>query len=103
LLGHQFLIDRFRYDLSIKREGQPKPFVLIECDGKEFHSTEEQIAHDLAKDALAAKAGISLLRFSGSEIYRELDRCVVQIFKGLRLRRKIVARDWDALELARMV
>lgn len=102
-LGHQFPLARFLYDLYVKREGRPKPLVLIECDGKEFHSTDDQIANDRAKDALAAKSGIPLLRFSGSEIYRELDFCVVKVFKGIRLRGQITASDWDALELARMV
>ena len=102
-LSHQFPLGRFLYDLYLKREGRPKPLVLVECDGKEFHSTDDQIAKDRAKDALAAESGIPLLRFSGSEIFRELDRCVGQVFKGLRLRGHITASDWDALEFARMV
>jgi very-short-patch-repair endonuclease len=102
-LGHQFTLGRFLYDLYVKREGRQKPLVLIECDGKEFHSTDDQIANDRVKDTLAAKSGIPLRRFSGSEIFRELDCCVVQVFKGLRLRGHIAASDWDALELARMV
>ena len=102
-LGHQCPLGRFLYDLYVKREGRPKPLVLIECDGKEFHSTDDQIANDRAKGALAVKSGIPLFRFSGSEIFRELDRCVVQVFKALRLRGHITASDWDALELARMV
>jgi very-short-patch-repair endonuclease len=76
---------------------------MIECDGKEFHSTDEQIANDLAKDALAAKSGILLYRFSGSQIFRELDRCTQQVLKELRLYGHVTARDWDALYSARMV
>jgi very-short-patch-repair endonuclease len=102
-LGHQFPLGRFLYGLYVKREGRSKPLVLIECDGKEFHSTDDQIANDRAKNALAAKSGIPLFRFSGSEIFRELDSCVVQVFKGLRLRGHITASDWVALESARMV
>ncbi len=102
-LGHQFSLGRFLYDLYVKREGRRKPLVLIECDGKEFHSTDDQIANDRAKNALAAKSGIPLFRFSGSEIFCELDRCVVQVFEALRLGGHITASDWDALESARMV
>ena len=102
-LGHQFPLGRFLYDLYVKRERRSKPLILIECDGKEFHSTDDQIANDRTKDGLAARSGIPLLRFSGSEIFRELDRCVVRVFKGIRLRGQITASDWDALELARMV
>jgi very-short-patch-repair endonuclease len=102
-LRHQLHLGRFLYDLYIKREGRSKPLVMIECDGKEFHSTDEQIAKDRAKDTLAAKSGILLLRFSGSQIFRELDRCTQQVLKELRLRGHITASDWDALYSARMV
>jgi very-short-patch-repair endonuclease len=89
--------------LYIKREGRSKPRAMIECDGKEFHSTDEQIANDRAKDALAAKSQIPLHRFSGSQIFRELDRCTQQVFKELRLCGHISASDWDALYSARIV
>jgi very-short-patch-repair endonuclease len=102
-LRHQFQLGGFLYDLYIKREGRSKPLVMIECDGKEFHSTDEQIANDRAKDALAAKSGIFLHRFSGSQIFRELDRCTQQVLKELRLCGHITASDWDALYSARIV
>lgn len=102
-LGHQFELGSFRYDLSVKREGRAKPLILIECDGKEFHSTAEQIANDSAKDALAAKEKIALLRFSGSEIYRDLDICVSKVFNEMRLRGHLTYSDWEALELALFV
>jgi very-short-patch-repair endonuclease len=102
-LRHQFALGRFLYDLYFKRDGRSKPLVMIECDGKEFHSTDEQIANDRAKDALAAKSGILLLRFSGSQIFRELDRCTQQVLKELRWRGHITASDWDALYSARVV
>ena len=102
-LRHQFQLGRFLYDLYLKREERSKPLVMIECDGKEFHSTDEQIANDRAKDALAARSGILLLRFSGSQIFRELDRCTQRVLRELRLRGHITASDWDALYSARMV
>jgi very-short-patch-repair endonuclease len=102
-LRHQFQLGRFLYDLYIKREGRSKPLVMIECDGKEFHSTDEQIANDGAKNALAAKSRILLHRFSGSQIFRELDRCTQQVLKDLRLCGHITASDWDALYSARLV
>jgi very-short-patch-repair endonuclease len=102
-VGHQFPLRRFLYDLYVKRAGRSKPLVLVECDGKEFHSTADQIKNDHAKDVLADKSGIPLFRFSGSEIFRELDRCVAKVFKALRRGGHIAASDWDALEAARVV
>ena len=69
LLIPQFRWLRFRIDFAFMFEAKV-PHVFVECDGKEFHSTPEQIANDRRKDSLARGAGIRLLRFTGSEIYR---------------------------------
>lgn len=81
VLAPQFQIDRFRYDFAILVFGQP--FVLIECDGKEFHSTKEQVENDGRKNAAAKSAGIELLRFDGSTIYRDTDGCVRKTLEAL--------------------
>lgn len=59
--------------------------LAIECDGKEFHSTEEQIQRDNRKNLAAKNAGIPLLRFSGSSIFRHAERCVDEILVALEL------------------
>jgi hypothetical protein len=40
----QRVLGPFRYDFAITRQG--KLIGLVECDGKEFHSTSEQVAND---------------------------------------------------------
>lgn len=80
----QHWLDRFRMDFAVVNNG--RPCLFIECDGKEFHSTEQQIANDLDKDDAAAKAGIPLMRFTGSSIYRDPKDCcrrVVALLEGL--------------------
>lgn len=77
----QFSWGRFRMDFAIVQSGVPVLF--IECDGAEFHSSAEQLARDRKKDAAAEKAGITLLRFSGSDIYRYANNCVVSILRSL--------------------
>jgi very-short-patch-repair endonuclease len=74
-LHPQFLLGRFRYDFAVRAKGREKPLVLVECDGKDFHSSAEQQANDALKDAAALKAGIKLIRFTGSEINRDTDAC----------------------------
>jgi hypothetical protein len=54
--------------------------LLIECDGKEFHSGPEQIAHDQKKDQAAHDLGFLTMRFTGSQIHRNADRCAKEIF-----------------------
>jgi very-short-patch-repair endonuclease len=76
VLHPQFPLERFRYDFAVRAKGLSKPLVLIECDGKDFHSSSEQQANDKLKDDAASRAGISLVRFTGSEIHRDVDTCV---------------------------
>jgi len=54
--------------------------LLIECDGKEFHSGPEQIAHDQKKDQAANDLGFLTMRFTGSQIHRNADGCAKEIF-----------------------
>jgi very-short-patch-repair endonuclease len=51
--------------------------VLIECDGKEFHSTPKQIANDRRKEAAAWHAGMGIVRFTGSDIHQDTRNCAL--------------------------
>jgi very-short-patch-repair endonuclease len=55
--------------------------MLLECDGKEFHSSADQIAHDKKKDAAAHDRGYLTMRFTGSEIHRSADNCAGKVFQ----------------------
>lgn len=84
---------QYRADFLIKAVGWGNEYkvwpptaevsVCVECDGREFHSTPEQIARDNDKEKHFKEQGIETLRFSGSEIYRKPDLCVNQIYKYL--------------------
>lgn len=88
LLAPQYPIGRFRYDFALLVRGQPA--IVIECDGKQFHSTNAQIANDDLKNQFALDAGITVLRFTGSEIHRDSDRCVRAVISSLSERTRIV-------------
>jgi very-short-patch-repair endonuclease len=55
--------------------------LLLECDGKDFHSSADQKAHDRKKDAAAHDSGYLSMRFSGSHIHREPDGCAKKVFQ----------------------
>jgi hypothetical protein len=56
----------FRVDLALRK---PDGFLIfIECDGKDFHSSPEQVDRDLAREQLMVEAGYPVVRFTGSEI-----------------------------------
>jgi very-short-patch-repair endonuclease len=83
-LQPRYFLGRYIYDLAILRKGRPYPIVIVECDGKAFHSTSQQLQNDAQKDKLAQSKGIVLLRFTGSEIHRAPDDCVASILQTMR-------------------
>lgn len=58
-------------------------FVIVECDGHDFHDrTKEQAARDRSRDRfLLAAAGTSTVRFTGSEIWRDAELCAAEVEK----------------------
>lgn len=92
-LEPQFILGPFRDDFAIRCEGLERPIALVECDGKEFHSTEDQIRRELAKERLAIQAGFQFFRFSGSHIYRNPKKCVRQILERFGFRNSFESED----------
>ena len=67
----------------------PGPKVAIECDGKAFHSSPKQKAHDRKKDRYLESQGWMVLRFSGSRIHRNLPSVVKKISEELTKRTNV--------------
>lgn len=54
--------------------------VLVECDGHDFHDrTKEQVARDKSRDRALTATGHPVMRFSGSEIYRDPIKCALEV------------------------
>lgn len=49
--------------------------IAIECDGKAFHSSPEQLEHDERKNIFLEKNRWQVVRFAGTEIYRDPNWC----------------------------
>lgn len=57
----------------------------VECDGHDYHErTKEQAARDRRKDRNLARNGITVIRFTGSEIYRDPIGCAVEVEKIIK-------------------
>lgn len=82
LLVPQFRWGYYRSDWAIVI-AKPLSALLIECDGRDFHSSPEQKAHDAKKDAAALDRGYLTMRFTGSEIHRDADRCAQKIYDAV--------------------
>lgn len=75
--------------------------VVVECDGHEFHErTKHQAASDKSREREIQTAGFPVLRFTGSEIWKNPRECVSQIdiFLGKQTHRISIAR-WKSASL----
>lgn len=81
-LHPQFQWGGYRFDFALVTKWTT---LLVECDGHDFHErTKEQAARDRQKDRAAQEAGFTILRFTGSEIYRDPTACCIQIINCLK-------------------
>jgi very-short-patch-repair endonuclease len=71
---------KYRIDLALVG-----PRIAIECDGKAYHSSPEQKAHDRRKDAYLHKNGWKVLRFSGRQITRGLKYVLDKVEKEMNV------------------
>ena len=54
--------------------------VVVECDGHDFHErTKDQAQRDKSRDRDMTNNGYTVLRFTGSEIYRRASGCMGEI------------------------
>lgn len=49
--------------------------LVVECDGKDWHTSPEQIAYDRRRDEYMANLGIKVQRFTGTEINKSAVHC----------------------------
>lgn len=72
-LWPQVQIGNYRVDFLFEYIGpRGRRRVIVECDGHAFHErTKEQASSDKARDRFLVSRGFQVLRFTGSEIYRD--------------------------------
>ncbi|MBD1223262.1 endonuclease domain-containing protein [Virgibacillus halodenitrificans] len=72
---------RFRLDFSVECSIEEENYKFaIECDGHDFHEkTKEQVTRDKSRDRDLTKLGYTVIRFSGSEIWKDPSRCVREV------------------------
>lgn len=59
---------------------QTEARLVVECDGHEFHErTKEQAARDRSRDRALQASGHTVMRFTGSELYRDPMGCVLEV------------------------
>ena len=83
----QLPIGRYRVDfaLAAKRGGRTR-FVIVECDGAEFHDKPEQVMRDVDRDValLANRRVLEVVRLSGKEIARVPEEAAARVEDAMR-------------------
>lgn len=93
LLIYQYPWRNYRIDWVLKVTFLRQPYFFIECDGREFHSSEQQLLRDRLKDEAIRSAGIQVFRFTGSELERNASACVRIVFAAMELQYR---QEWAA-------
>jgi len=82
LLIPQQKIGRYRVDFVFGALN-----VVVEVDGHEFHHTKEQREKDAQRERFFQSNGWTVVRFTGTEVYRDADKCIfelIDILKSIR-------------------
>lgn len=73
---------KYKVDFNISPLDSSDPYinVAIEIDGHDFHEkTKQQVAKDKKRDRSLIRAGLTVLRFSGSEVFYSPRSCINEI------------------------
>jgi very-short-patch-repair endonuclease len=84
LIAPQYQIGRHRVDFAILINGvaNEEIKIVVECDGHDFHEkTKQQAARDKSRDRDLQIDGWKVFRFTGSEIWRDHEKCADHVAK----------------------
>jgi very-short-patch-repair endonuclease len=79
-IRQQYRVGAFRIDMVVFYRDQK---IALECDGDEFHSSPDQVASDMSRQAILERLGWRFIRLRGGEYYRDPDAAMKRVFKRL--------------------
>ncbi len=83
LIEQQLKIDRYRVDFAI-----PQKSIVVELDGHDSHKTKKQRTNDAQRERYLQQNGWYVIRYTGSEIKTDIQRCLKDFYSITKLRRK---------------
>jgi very-short-patch-repair endonuclease len=85
----EYRADILIHDVTMPLELREPQWIIVECDGHEYHErTKEQARRDKKRDRFFTAKGFKVLRFTGSEIWADPDSCAEEIAENL------ASNDW---------
>ncbi len=78
-IPHQAQVRLGRFTVDFLIESENGGMVIVECDGKGYHHP----AKDQARDKILSAQGHPILRFTGSDIFHDVEGCIAHLKKSL--------------------
>jgi len=79
----QYKINNYRVDFMISIPNKEN-ILIVELDSYLWHgSKSEQFANEKKRERELKKEGYNIMRFSGREIYRDVEKCVEEVIQYL--------------------
>ena len=72
---------KYRPDFLVFYDGGA---VAVELDGHDFHKTKEQRGADAAKDRWLQARGLRVVRFTGSQVFADVQGCIGELLDVVR-------------------
>jgi very-short-patch-repair endonuclease len=86
MIRPQARIGDYRVDFLIS---QGDTELIVECDGHDFHErTQEQAASDRSRDRYLQACNYVVFRFTGQEIFRDVEGCAKEVCEFIDKRAK---------------
>lgn len=85
-LMYQYEVHPYRLDFALPRLG-----IAIELDGYEWHSSRAAFVKDRQRQRDLEMNGWQVIRFAGSEVKQDPQRCVMTVAAYVRRRRQQMA------------
>lgn len=86
-----FLIDGYDIwdkNLQMSVRYSLKKRLIIELDGKDYHSSKEQMNYDYQRENDLKLAGYDIMRFTGSQIFTDVFGCLDKVYEYIKLAEK---------------
>lgn len=84
-IATQFQLGGFRLDIVIKNKNK-LPAIVIECDGKAYHSSKVAYRYDIHRQNILERHGLFVYRIWSTNWWREKDREIIKMKRMLEER-----------------
>ncbi len=88
-IGREVWIERYRVDFLVRAQK-----VVVELYGFAYHNDKRKLSQDAARERFLQRKGYRVLRFMGSEVYKDSTRCVQEVIDFLQTLRAQQPNPW---------